>query len=318
MAIIGMRELTRNAKQILENVEENNEPHLITRHGRPVAAIVPVDPAEAERYIVAAAPEFLETRREAEEAGTDGRTLLPIRELAKRYHVDYPDEGGGSQFEPQAASPETAPTFGTIESTHFTRRDFRAPEVGVRQLVSPILGEALAEEVEKTAEVRIAEIASGVVQGAENGGLIENETPDDRQAFEQRVYETSKELFVRWFADVLANALIQQAGYLSAGTPPTTGFEYGSGAVSFADAAIEETSRYVGTFNRRILELGQEYPGEFSAGSYELVARMGLEAREFSTQFGYVQPGGIPTNLSALPKRSAWVTSDPASHKTDG
>ena len=74
MAIITMRELLRSPGDALARIDDG-EPCLVTRHGKPVAALVPVDESQVESYILAAAPEFVEARREAEHARAEGRTI---------------------------------------------------------------------------------------------------------------------------------------------------------------------------------------------------------------------------------------------------
>lgn len=51
MPIIGVRELARNVSRFLEQVERNGEAVIVTRHGRPVAALMPVDAAGADELL---------------------------------------------------------------------------------------------------------------------------------------------------------------------------------------------------------------------------------------------------------------------------
>jgi prevent-host-death family protein len=44
MASVGMRDLKQRASQIVRSVQETGEPVEVTRHGRPVARIVPLAP----------------------------------------------------------------------------------------------------------------------------------------------------------------------------------------------------------------------------------------------------------------------------------
>ena len=74
MAIIGMRDLLRDPKQVFKQVEEGGEPTVVTRNGRPVAALIPVDSENAERLLLGATPEYSASRREAEHASAEGRT----------------------------------------------------------------------------------------------------------------------------------------------------------------------------------------------------------------------------------------------------
>lgn len=59
MSTVGIRELARRASAIIENVERNKEPALITRRGRPVAYVLPVDSEDFEDFVLAHAPEFV-------------------------------------------------------------------------------------------------------------------------------------------------------------------------------------------------------------------------------------------------------------------
>lgn len=75
MAKVTMRELLRNAKLVFEQMEHDQAPVLITRDGVPCAALVPVDPADAEAMILAAAPNLIADRDRARNAAAEGRTL---------------------------------------------------------------------------------------------------------------------------------------------------------------------------------------------------------------------------------------------------
>jgi prevent-host-death family protein len=63
---IGIRDLARNTSRVIEEVERSNEPALVTRHGRPAVAVVPIDHDELEDWILANAPEFVSGMRQAE------------------------------------------------------------------------------------------------------------------------------------------------------------------------------------------------------------------------------------------------------------
>lgn len=43
MSTIGMRELARHASSIINDIEQSKEPALVTRRGRPVVYMLPVD-----------------------------------------------------------------------------------------------------------------------------------------------------------------------------------------------------------------------------------------------------------------------------------
>jgi prevent-host-death family protein len=73
--MIGIRELSRQLSRSIEAVEETGRPLLITRHGKPVAAIVRIDAAELEEFILSNAPEFVDAMREADRDLAAGKTL---------------------------------------------------------------------------------------------------------------------------------------------------------------------------------------------------------------------------------------------------
>jgi len=60
MATFSIRELTRNAGRVVDDVSRTRRPALVTRRGTPVAALVPLDPEELEDLVLARAPQILE------------------------------------------------------------------------------------------------------------------------------------------------------------------------------------------------------------------------------------------------------------------
>ncbi len=59
MSTVGIRELARRASSIIEQIETSKEPALITRRGRPVAYVLPVDSQQFEEFVLANAPELV-------------------------------------------------------------------------------------------------------------------------------------------------------------------------------------------------------------------------------------------------------------------
>jgi len=56
MSTIDVRELARNASAIINELDETKEPAMITRRGRPVAYMLPVDSAQFEDFVLARLP----------------------------------------------------------------------------------------------------------------------------------------------------------------------------------------------------------------------------------------------------------------------
>ncbi len=59
MSTIGIRELARHASSIISDIEQKKEPALVTRRGRPVVYMLPVDSAEFEDCVLTHAPWFV-------------------------------------------------------------------------------------------------------------------------------------------------------------------------------------------------------------------------------------------------------------------
>lgn len=73
--MVGIRELKNKATQILRSVEERRSPVVVSRRGRPTALILPIDSPEAEDYVLAHAPEIVESLRQADRDLREGRTV---------------------------------------------------------------------------------------------------------------------------------------------------------------------------------------------------------------------------------------------------
>ena len=66
MGTIGIRDLSRNASQVIDQVSSTGSPMIVTKHGRPVAAVVAIDPDALEDFVLATAPEYAADRRAAD------------------------------------------------------------------------------------------------------------------------------------------------------------------------------------------------------------------------------------------------------------
>jgi prevent-host-death family protein len=84
----GIRDLARQASQVVDEVEKTGKPALITRHGRPVAALVAVDENELEDWILDNAPEFVRTMRSADREIAAGKKGRPLDEALSAIEVE--------------------------------------------------------------------------------------------------------------------------------------------------------------------------------------------------------------------------------------
>lgn len=80
MTTISIRDLGRRPSQVVDEVLRTGRPAIITRHGRPVTAMVAVDPDELEDFVLAHAPEFTRSRHAADADVRAGR-VRPAREV---------------------------------------------------------------------------------------------------------------------------------------------------------------------------------------------------------------------------------------------
>lgn len=66
MATVSIRDLARRPSQVVDEVLRTRRPTIITRHGRPVTAMVAIDPDELEDVVLARAPEYVASMRAAD------------------------------------------------------------------------------------------------------------------------------------------------------------------------------------------------------------------------------------------------------------
>lgn len=66
MTTISIRDLGRRPSQVVDEVVRTGRPAIITRHGRPVTAMVALDPDALEDFVLAHAPEFVRSTRAAD------------------------------------------------------------------------------------------------------------------------------------------------------------------------------------------------------------------------------------------------------------
>jgi prevent-host-death family protein len=90
MHVIGVRELSRQTREVVDRLEANGQPTIITKQGQPVAALIAVDDDRLQDLVLAAAPEFAESAREADEALAAGRTRPMGEILAEMAGEDAP------------------------------------------------------------------------------------------------------------------------------------------------------------------------------------------------------------------------------------
>jgi prevent-host-death family protein len=84
MAFVGIRELSRDTSRVIREFEENGEPVVVTREGRPIGALVPISEEQLEDLALATAPQF----RAPSVASGEGGETRPLREAATERGID--------------------------------------------------------------------------------------------------------------------------------------------------------------------------------------------------------------------------------------
>lgn len=74
MSTISIRDLQRNTSSVVADVAESKHAALVTRHGEPIAALVPIDAQDLEDYLLSKVPSFAEDMAAADQAHADGQT----------------------------------------------------------------------------------------------------------------------------------------------------------------------------------------------------------------------------------------------------
>ena len=82
--MVNVRELSRNTSKVIDSVAKTKRPTLVTRDGRPVAALYPVESGAWEDWVLENAPEFVASMREAQEDLKAGRAITLDQYFANR------------------------------------------------------------------------------------------------------------------------------------------------------------------------------------------------------------------------------------------
>jgi prevent-host-death family protein len=239
MVAISVRALLRDAATVFEGIERDQVPVLITRRGRPFAALVPVDPDHAEAMILSSAPELVESRRRAENARAEGRTIS----LEAALH--------GLEGE-DAALPEDV-QVGSVKNVVFDD-----PVGSPLADLAPVVGADRAEEIDRIASERVQQITSDVLQAAVDADLV---TPDEKQDLVPKVERLNARMFKSRLRHELMRHLLQEIvsiGSAGAGAAETI-FSSSEGLLGKAvtDAALGDATSFVDSINERNIEVSR-------------------------------------------------------------
>ena len=103
MQLLGIRAFAQKVSRHVDDVERTGKPVVLTRHGKPVAAVIPLKADEFEDFVLSYAPEF--TGGMDASGGEVGRgETRPLDEVleeidrdeAKAREADAPDRSGST------------------------------------------------------------------------------------------------------------------------------------------------------------------------------------------------------------------------------
>jgi prevent-host-death family protein len=90
MTTVSMRELANNTKTVVENVARSGQPAVVTQRGKPVVAVIPIDEDALEDWVLANAPEFVRSMRQADEEIAGGVHGQPLDEVLADLDAESP------------------------------------------------------------------------------------------------------------------------------------------------------------------------------------------------------------------------------------
>jgi prevent-host-death family protein len=159
MAVIGIRQLSRETSRVIQDFEETGEPVIVTREGRPIGALVPVGEMELEDLVLGMAPEF--------RPGHD-RTGAPVEEEG----ISLEDAAAerGIALDEESPEGEAAPAP-AAQGQDFVEMGWVATEAELRPLAE-ILSQPLAGQVLTEANNEIESVSGEVLKA------VSGENPD--------------------------------------------------------------------------------------------------------------------------------------------
>lgn len=89
MATVSIRDLANKASAVVDEVARSKRPAVVTKHGKPVAALVPIDQDALEDWVLANAPEFVANMDQADAEIARGERGTPLDDVL----AELDDEG---------------------------------------------------------------------------------------------------------------------------------------------------------------------------------------------------------------------------------
>lgn len=285
MAIIGIRELNRDTRGVIERLLESREPVVLTRQGTPIATIHPLDQQRVNDLVISSASEFVGSVRQAEREFAAGETV-PLAEARRargarrRTQTQGPGEGEAEG----APSGEQTQTEAESELAAKVKLLTEGAAVAVGGAVGAgAMGAGASYAVtayRRAAAERVKRLSQSIVDVATEQGLFEQgaTTTAGEPEFMEEIADANARLY-GWAYCVEATRrameeTIERIGEASEREAP------GHAASVETELEPEElASGQVWEFNQRLLEC-QRQLGSASLGDYAQALRASADAVE--------------------------------------
>jgi antitoxin (DNA-binding transcriptional repressor) of toxin-antitoxin stability system len=254
--IISIRDLTRGAAAIFEAIKAKpgEPPYIITRNGKPVAALVPIDESQVETLLLSAAPALVRQRDSAANARSEGRTISLDEFLADDDDLDT------------AAEREVAPIPAQLHAPR--AGSWAAVSVGLHRL----FGDEMAGYVTDAAYERAVAVTSRAINGMK--GLSGTGFNEEAVA---PIQQMNQELIVRGVQQEMVSGIGNQLNAIETGAAadPVTSLRDMTGKAQ-TDLVLDEVTEKVTELNDDFVRSASESEGEF-LWSYRAELRAGIE-----------------------------------------
>lgn len=89
MATVTIRELGRQVSGVVNEVRATGRPTFVTHRGTPVAVLLPLDADALEEHVLANAPEYVASMREADEAIAHGEPGVSLADARAEFESEH-------------------------------------------------------------------------------------------------------------------------------------------------------------------------------------------------------------------------------------
>jgi len=96
VATVSIRELGRQVSGVVNEVRTTGRPTFVTHRGTPVAVLLPLDAGQLEDYVLANAPEYVASMRDADKAIERGEPGVPLADAIAEYEAEHGPLDGSS------------------------------------------------------------------------------------------------------------------------------------------------------------------------------------------------------------------------------